>query len=79
MSERPSRGLWAVYWIACITCLVQFAPTSASTAIPNIVARKFFHFVAVAMFAPVVLVDVSFMALCLLSLNFRYAFARVLF
>jgi hypothetical protein len=58
LTSRPSRLGWAVYWIVILGIVTQLAPSSTSSKVPNIVIRKYFHGVAVLMFAPVIVSDV---------------------
>jgi hypothetical protein len=59
LTARPSRLAWAAYWVVLLGTVTQFAPSSASSRVPNIVIRKYFHGVAVVMFAPVIIFDVN--------------------
>ena len=78
MIERPSRCVWTVYWAAMLFLVTSYAPSAGSSSVPNIVIRKFFHFVAVAMFAPVILCDVSSLALLAVHLRVVHCCAHVL-
>jgi hypothetical protein len=58
LSVDWSRLGVVLYWIACLVVVGACAPSESSSSLPNIVVRKFFHIVAVVMFAPVIILDV---------------------
>ncbi len=47
-----------VYWAVGLAAMSRVAPNDKTSALPNIVIRKFFHFVAVVLFTPVIVFDV---------------------
>lgn len=61
MAKRPTRWFWTAYWVVILVAISKYSPRGNSYGgrVPNIVARKYFHGVAVLMFAPVMLCDVS--------------------
>jgi hypothetical protein len=68
LTNPPAFGrLWiCVYWISLLTIAIplgSYLTISYSKVIPQIVARKFFHFLSCVMFAPIIEYDVEFMSL----------------
>lgn len=56
--DRPDR-LWFIgYWLAVLVIIILAQPTSARMGLPNIVVRKVFHAIAIAMFIPAMMLEV---------------------
>jgi hypothetical protein len=68
LTNSPSFSrLWiCLYWISLLVVAIplgSYLTVSYSKFIPQIVARKFFHFLSFVMFAPIIEIDLEFMSL----------------
>jgi dolichol kinase len=64
-SEKIERLFLVMWWTVVLILTLGIAPTATSTGMPNIIVRKIYHFVAVLLFFPAIILDIQFLKLAL--------------